>query len=132
MSLLEGGRRMPERLTVERVAGALALDDAARVVLLLAAGYAAAGSHPTTQEGPLAEVDALIAGPGFTAEQRRQMLMLIRLYAQGLATRARAGKPLVSDLAAPWQQRILETMQEQMTEDFDSFRDSFMRPSFDL
>ncbi|MGH2583365.1 MAG: hypothetical protein ACRDJE_00450, partial [Dehalococcoidia bacterium] len=85
-----------------------------------------------TQAGPLAAIDALIAGPGFTAEQRQQMLSLVRLYAQGLAARARAGKPLVSNLAAPWQQRILETMQEQMAEDFDSFRDSFMRPSFDL
>ena len=60
------------------------------------------------------------------------MTALVARYAQGLAARARAGKPLVADLAAPWQQRILEAMQEKMAEDFESFRDAYMRPSFDL
>ncbi len=60
------------------------------------------------------------------------MTALIVGYAQGLAARARAGKPLVSDMAAPWQQRILEAMQEKMSEDFESFRDSYTRPIFDL
>jgi hypothetical protein len=60
------------------------------------------------------------------------MTALVTAYAEGLATRARAGRPLVSDLAAPWQRQILETLQEKMAEDFESFREAYMRPSFDL
>ena len=99
--------------------------------MLQAAGYAA-GPEALTRAGPLADVEALIQRPEFTPHQRRLMTSLIAAYAEGLATRARAGRPLVSDLAAPWQQRILETLQEQMAEDFEAFRDAFMRPSFDL
>jgi hypothetical protein len=51
---------------------------------------------------------------------------------EGLVARVRAGQPLVANLAAPWQQRILEAMQEKMREDFEAFREGYMRPSFDL
>lgn len=132
LSLLEGGRRMPERGTVERLGTALDLDDVQRADLMVAAGYAPSGGFPGSQPGPLADVEALLTDGAFTPDQRGQMALLVRLYAQGLAARARAGRPLVSDLAAPWQQRILEAMQEKMSEDFESFREAYMRPSFDL
>jgi transcriptional regulator with XRE-family HTH domain len=132
LSLLEGGRRMPERQTVERLGAALELGDEERARLMIAAGYAPSGGLPAPRAGPLSDVEALLADEDFTPEQRTQMASLVRLYAQGLATRARAGRPLVSDLAAPWQQRVLEAMQEKMAEDFESFREAYMRPSFDL
>jgi transcriptional regulator with XRE-family HTH domain len=131
LSLLEGGRRMPERPTVERIAAALGLNDAGRADLLLAAGYAApagGGGHP----GPLAEAEALIADPTLAPEQRDTIARLTALYVRGLLARLRAGRPLVSDLAAPWQQRVLEAIDEQMAEDFESFRTASMRPLFDL
>ncbi len=132
LSLLEGGRRMPERPAVERIAVALGLTDEEAARLIVAAGYAPAGGLPTAPAGPLADVEVLLTDASFTPNQRAQMALLVRLYAEGLAARARAGRPLVSDLAAPWQQRILEAMQEKMSEDFESFRDAYMRPSFDL
>ena len=132
LSLLEAGRRTPERPTVERVAGALDLSEPERVALILSAGYAPAGGMPEAQRGPLADVEALLDDPDFTPQQRALMATLVRAYAEGLAARARAGKPLVSDLAAPWQQRILEALHEKMAEDFESFREAYMRPSFDL
>ena len=132
LSLLESGRRTPERTAVERIADALALNEDDRTALLLSAGYAPSGGMPASPAGPLADVEALLAGPDFTPQQRALMTSLVTSYAQGLAARARAGKPLVADLAAPWQQRILEAMQEKMAENFESFRDAYMRPSFDL
>jgi transcriptional regulator with XRE-family HTH domain len=132
LSLLEGGRRMPERPTVERIASALGLGEGEGARLMVAAGYAPVGGLPAAHIGPLADVEALLADGSFTPTQRTQIAALVRLYAEGLAARARAGKPLVSDLAAPWQQRILEAMQEKMSEDFESFREAYMRPSFDL
>jgi transcriptional regulator with XRE-family HTH domain len=130
ISLLEGGRRTPERSAVERLATALRLDEAGQAALLVAAGYAAGGGAPAP--GPLADVEALIAALEFAPEQRALILSLVEQYARGLVLRTRAGRPLVSDLAAPWQQRVLEAMDEKMTEDFNAFRDSYMRPSFDL
>ncbi len=132
LSLLESGRRMPERAAVERIAAGLDLDDSGRGDLLLAAGYASATASPPPLAGPLADAEALLLQASFPPEQRALMTALIVGYAQGLAARARAGKPLVSDMAAPWQQRILEAMQEKMSEDFESFRDSYTRPIFDL
>ena len=132
LSLLEAARRTPERAAVERIADALDLSENERATLLVSAGYAPAGGLRETQSGPLAEVETLLEEPGFTPQQRAQMTALITAYAQGLAARARGGKPLVSDLAAPWQQRILEALHEKMAEDFESFREAYMRPSFDL
>ena len=131
LSLLEAGRRRPERGTVERIARALALDDGSGAELLHVAGYAVDG-RGARDPGPLAEVEALLADEDFTPQQRTLMTALVAAYAAGLGARARAGRPLVSDLAAPWQQRILETLQEKMAEDFESFREAYMRPSFDL
>jgi transcriptional regulator with XRE-family HTH domain len=116
LSLLESGRRMPERPTVLRLAEALELSP----------------EQQAEPDRPLSDVETLLANPDFSPEQQAHMTLLVRLYAQGLVARARAGKPLVSDLAAPWQQRILEAMQDKMAEDFESFRDAFMRPSYDL
>jgi transcriptional regulator with XRE-family HTH domain len=132
ISLLEGGRRTPDRSAVERIALALDPPDADRAALFIAAGFVPAGGHVPTPAGELGEVAALLADPAFTPRQRTLMTALVMAYAQGLAARARAGKPLVSDLAAPWQQRILETLQEQMADDFESFRDAYTRPAFDL
>jgi transcriptional regulator with XRE-family HTH domain len=132
LSLLEGGRRMPERPTVDRIAAALELDEEAGARLMVAAGYAPAGGLPGMRAGPLAEVEALLADVRVTAAQRSQIALLVRLYTEGLVARARAGQPLVANLAAPWQERILEAMQEKMNEDFAAFREGYMRPSFDL
>ena len=132
VSLLESSRRMPERPAVERLADALALAEADRAALLLAAGYAPSGGVQGAPAGPLAEVAALLADTTFTPQQRATMATLVAAYAQGLAARVRAGKPLVTDLAAPWQARVLEALQEKMAEDFEAFRDAYMRPSFDL
>jgi transcriptional regulator with XRE-family HTH domain len=131
ISLLEAGRRAPERPAVERLTAALRLADAERDALLLAAGYAVAG-RGTPVAGPLAGVEALITAGEFAPEQRTLMLSLVEQYARGLVQRTRAGRPLVSDLAAPWQQRVLEALDEKMTEDFNTYRDAYMRPSFDL
>lgn len=130
ISLLEAGRRMPERAAVERLATALDADDEDRAALLVAAGYVAGRGAPLP--GPLSDVEALIAAPEFAPEQRALILALVEQYARGLVQRTRAGRPLVSDLAAPWQQRVLEAMDEKMTDDFNAFRDTYMRPSFDL
>ena len=132
LSLLEAGRRTPERGTVLRLAEALALQETSRAGLLHAAGYAEQGRAGARDPGPLAEVEALLADKDFTPQQRTLMTALVAAYAEGLAARARAGRPLVSDLATPWQQRILETLQEKMAEDFESFREAYLRPSFDL
>ena len=132
LSLLEAGRRAPERSAVQRLADALELRESDRATLLVSAGYAPPHGLPEAQAGALAEVETLLQEPGFTPQQRAQMTALVTAYAQGLAARARAGKPLVSDLAAPWQQRILEALHEKMAEDFESFREAYMRPSFDL
>jgi transcriptional regulator with XRE-family HTH domain len=132
LSLLEGGRRMPERPTVERIAAALELDEEAGARLMVAAGYAPAGGVRVAPAGPLAEVEALLTDAGVTPAQRSQIALLVRLYVEGLVARVRAGQPLVANLAAPWQQRILEAMQEKMREDFEAFREGYMRPSFDL
>jgi hypothetical protein len=111
---------------------ALGLGQREMAELLLSAGYSAGRGSEAAPAGPLAEVEALLQEPAFTPKQRTLMTALITAYAEGLAARARAGRPLVSDLAAPWQQRILETLQEKMAEDFESFREAYMRPSFDL
>jgi transcriptional regulator with XRE-family HTH domain len=132
LSLLEAGRRTPERGAVERIAAALELDAGGQAELLQAAGYSAGPAAALTRVGPLADVEALIQGAEFTPQQQTLMTALVAAYAEGLAARARAGRPLVSDLAAPWQQRILETLQDKMAEDFESFREAYMRPSFDL
>ena len=122
---------MPERPAVERIAAALELGDADRAALLLAAGYAPPGGVAAAA-GPLAEAEAVLAAASLTVEQRTAMAALVTTYARGLVARAKAGKPLVADLAAPWQVRILEAMQEKMAEDFESFRDGQMYPTFDL
>jgi len=132
VSLLEGGRRRPERPTVERLAAALELDAGDRARLVLAAGYAAPVETTAGRAGLLAEAEAVIADADLTAEQRDVLSRLTTVYVQGLAARVRAGRPLVTDLAAPWQQRVLEAMDEKMAEDFATFRESYLRPSFDL
>lgn len=132
LSLLEGGRRMPERPTVERIAAALALDEPTGARLMVAAGYAPVGGLPTARAGPLTEAEALLADLSLTPAQRDQIAQLVRLYIEGLVARVRAGHPLVANLAAPWQQRMLEAMEEKMNEDFEAFREGYMRPSFDL
>jgi transcriptional regulator with XRE-family HTH domain len=132
VSLLEGGRRMPERPTVERLADALDLTAADRARLMLAAGYAAPLEAITPARGLLTEAEGVIAEATLTAEQRVLVGHLTTVYVQGLAARIRAGKPLVTDLAAPWQQRVLEAMDEKMADDFATFRESYLRPLFDL
>jgi len=132
LSLLEAGRRAPERGAVERIAAALELAERERAELLLAAGYAAGIEPEPARAGPLCDVEGLLGDEVFTPQQRALMTSLVTAYAEGLVARARAGRPLVSDLAAPWQRQILETLQEKMAEDFESFREGFMRPSFDL
>jgi transcriptional regulator with XRE-family HTH domain len=132
VSLLEGGRRMPERPTVERLAAALDLTSEDRGRLLLAAGYAAPAATVPAQTGPLAAAESVLDGADLTPDQRDVIAGLTALYVQGLTARIRAGRPLVSDLAAPWQQRILEALDEKMAEDFAAFRESYLRPLFDL
>ena len=78
------------------------------------------------------DVHALLDVPDFEVTLRALVATLVLAYAEGLAARPRRGKPLVSDLAARWQQRILEALHEKMAEDFESFREAYMRPSFDL
>ncbi|MGD9893473.1 MAG: helix-turn-helix domain-containing protein, partial [Dehalococcoidia bacterium] len=95
LSLLEGGRRMPERPTVERIAAAIELDEERAARLMVAAGYAPAGGLPPTRVGPQAEVEALLSDVSVTHEQRNQIALLVRLYVEGLVARARAGQPLV-------------------------------------
>jgi len=131
LSLLEGGRRRPERLTVEKLAQALALSDGESATLLIAAGYAATHTAPAHTHPP-SDLEAILADGAFLPRQRAQIEALLLAYAQRLAARARAGKPLVADLAAPWQTRVLETMQEQIAAEVESFRASFERPVFDL
>ena len=130
LSLLEAGRRMPERPAVERIAAALELGDADRAALLLAAGYAPAG--PAATAGPLADVEAVLRDASLGDEQRALIATLTKAYVEGLVARLRSGRPLVSNLAAPWQSRILEALQEKMAEDFESFRDAHLYPRFDL
>ena len=132
LSLLEAGRGRPGRGTVERLATALDLADADRATLLLAAGYAPTGGVGEATAGPLAEAESVLADASFTPEQRATIASLVAIYTRGLAARVRAGKPLVSDLAAPWQVRVLEAMEEKMAEDFESFRAAYLYPSFDL
>ena len=132
VSLLEGGRRMPERPTVERLAEALDLSSEDCGRLLLSAGYAAPVAAVAAPAGPLAVAESVIDDADLTPQQRDVIARLTALYVQGLTARIRAGRPLVSDLAAPWQQRILDVMDEKMADDFAAFRESYLRPSFDL
>jgi len=132
VSLMESGKRAPERGTVARLADALGLDPRAADDLLLAAGYAPVGSGVPAEPGPLSALNAVLADPGIAPAQRVTMAALLLAYAQGLAARARAGKPLVADLAAPWQTRVLEVLEEHMDADFASFREGYLSRSFDL
>lgn len=132
ISLLESGRRAPERPAVERIAAALDLDAPAADTLVVAAGYVGANRGGDPLPGPLASLESILADAALTSEQRDTITALLLAYGQGLTARARAGKPLVVDLAAPWQTRILEALQEHMDADFESFRDSYLSRSFDL
>jgi transcriptional regulator with XRE-family HTH domain len=136
VSLIEQGRRGPESGVVRALAGALALSVTDTASLLHAAGYASTVST-TKRDGDqagnaLARLRLVLDDPELTPQQRLSIESLVLIYATGLAARAKDGRPLVSDLAAPWQARVLETLQEKMTEDFEQFRDAYLNRVFEL
>ncbi|MBI2761270.1 MAG: helix-turn-helix domain-containing protein [Chloroflexi bacterium] len=136
VSLIEQGRRGPEPAVVRALAGALALSAAETASLLHAAGYVSTAS--TTQpdvkqsDGAIGSLRAVLDDPALTDQQRASIESLVLIYATGLAARAKDGRPLVSDLAAPWQARVLETLQEKMAEDFEQFHDAYVNRVFEL
>lgn len=134
VSLIEHGQRLPDRSVVERLAAALCDDAAGRDALLLAAGYAPAeppAPPPPAVSPVLLELDRILADPKLSSRQRAMVEPLVLAYAAGLAARAKEGRPLVVDISAPWQARVLETLQEQMTADFERFRDAYLHRLFD-
>jgi transcriptional regulator with XRE-family HTH domain len=136
VSLIEQGRRGPEPGVVRALAGALALSAAETASLLHSAGYASAPStsQPDIEQagGAIARLRSVIDDPALTDQQRASIESLVLIYATGLAARAKDGRPLVSDLAAPWQARVLEALQEKMAEDFEQFRDAYLNRVFEL
>lgn len=133
ISLIERGLRAPDRPVVERLAEALADAPAERDVLVRAAGYAPASAQRVApaRDGALARLERLLRDAGLTPEQHATVESLVLIYATGLTARAKEGRPLVSDLAAPWQARVLEALQEKMAEDFEHFRESYLHRVFD-
>ena len=133
VSLIERGRRAPDRTVVEKLEQALSANPGDADALLHAAGYATAGrSAPRPSDGASADVHRLLLESGLTPEQRTAVESLMLIYVRGLIARAKDGRPLVSDLAAPWQTRILEAMQEKMAEDSEHFREAYLHRVFDL
>jgi transcriptional regulator with XRE-family HTH domain len=134
VSLIEQGRRSPERDVVERLVRALSLSPAEANTLRSAAGYVplapvdgSPGETPVSQR-----IDQLLAEAPLSQEQRGAVESLMLIYLSGLITRAREGRPLVSDLSAPWQARVLEALQEHMADDFHQFRDAYLNRIFEL
>ena len=133
VSLIERGRRAPDRAVVEKLERALSASPADADALLHAAGYATASrSAPRPPDGATADVDRLLHESGLAPEQRAAVKSLMLIYVRGLIARAKDGRPLVSDLAAPWQIRVLEAVQEKMDEDSEHFREAYLHRVFDL
>jgi transcriptional regulator with XRE-family HTH domain len=130
ISLIERGERRPEASVVERLAAALAGTDTQRTELRRAAGYA--DPEGALEPAPaLAHLHRVIRDPALAPEQQATIEALVVTYAVGLVRRAREGKPLVADLAAPWQVRVLEAIQEKLTEDSQQ-ADAYLNRLFDL
>lgn len=145
ISLLEGGRRAPERPTVERLAAALDLSANERARLIRSAGYVAdpppvavpvagrdAATAPPVSDSLLHDAESLLASAKFPVPQRDLAVTLITAYTGGLIERVRAGLPLVSDLAAPWQRQILAAIDERVRGAVAEERRLLERPIFDL
>jgi hypothetical protein len=77
-------------------------------------------------------IEHLLADAGLSDQQRGAVESLTLIYLSGLIARARDGIPLVSDLSAPWQARVLEALQEHITDDFHQFRDAYLNRVFEL
>lgn len=123
ISLIEQGRRAPGADVLDRLGPVLACN------LRVSPPHDQPGlmmPAATTAAGNLTHLAALLDAAGLAAPQRALIETLIHAYAVGLIARARDGRPLVTDLAAPWQARILEALQEKMTEDFEQFRDAYL------
>jgi transcriptional regulator with XRE-family HTH domain len=130
ISLIERGERRPEAQVVERLAAALAGTETQRAEFRRAAGYANPGS--TRGAGPaLTHLHRVIHDPALAPEQQSTIEALVAAYAVGLVQREREGKPLVADLAAPWQVRVLEAIQEKLAEDSQQ-ADAYLNRLFDL
>lgn len=123
ISLIEQGRRRPEAPVRERLRQALADGCTAAP-----ASNSAASQEPVIvpRVDGLSGLAVLLDSAGLPPDQRALIESLIHAYAAGLIARAREGRPLVTDLAAPWQARVLEALQEKMTEDFEQFRDAYL------
>lgn len=145
ISLLEGGRRAPERPTVERLAVALDLPANEHAGLIRSAGYAAdpptanapAGgpddsAAPPIRDSLLRDAESLLTAAAFPVSQRDLAVTLITAYTGGLIERVRAGLPLVSDLAAPWQRQVLAAIDERLRGAVAEERRLLERPIFDL
>ncbi len=133
VSLIEHGRRQPVREVVERLAQTLAAGEHERNAILRAAGYAPASGGELSKRASsvMVRLDGVLSDPGLTPAQRATVETLVLVYASGLAARAKEGRPLVADIAAPWQARVLEALQEKMAEDFEHFRDAYLNRLFD-
>jgi hypothetical protein len=79
----------------------------------------------------LLHLHRVIHDPALTPEQRTTVEALAVTYAAGLVRRAKEGKPLVADLAAPWQTRVLEIIAEKMAEDSQR-AEAYLHRIFDL
>jgi transcriptional regulator with XRE-family HTH domain len=130
ISLIERGERRPEAQVVERLAAALAGTEAQRAELRRAAGYADPHGPPATPPA-LAHLHRVIHDPSLAPEQQATIEALVVAYTIGLVQRAREGKPLVADLAAPWQVRVLEAIQEKLAEDSQQAH-AYLNRLFDL
>jgi transcriptional regulator with XRE-family HTH domain len=113
VSLLEAGRRAPERATVARLADALDADAATRDALLLAAGYAPFAPAMVGQvAGALKEVERLIADAGLPVPDQAVVARLLHAYAAEVLDRVRAGQALTPYQPEPWPLRVLAVVQE--------------------
>ena len=116
LSLLEAGRRAPERPSVERLASALVCREEEGAGLLLAAGYAASVSFPTPPRSLLASVERLIADAGLPSEEQAALAAQIAGYAERLVARMRRHGARDARARASWQERVLEVVQEAIDE----------------
>lgn len=123
ISLIEQDRRTPDPAVVERLKRALSDASAAH-----GGGerVAAASTNGARSPNGSADIGHLLETSGLDARQRSLIEALAHAYVAGLIARVREGRPLVTDLSAPWQTRVLETLQEKMTEDFEQFRDAYV------
>lgn len=112
VSLLEAGRRTPERGTLERLAHALGLADAERDRLLRAAGYAPSGPREDGSVGPLAAIERLLADCAFTTAQEALVVRLLSEYAATLVAQIPSGQGPALAAGEPWPLRVLAVIQD--------------------